>query len=538
MLFTSPWFLVLLAPWLALTLLLLWGRRRRVDIPFLNLWKGPVQSPAPKRSFERPPAWLAAAIGAMLLAILAAAGPAMRQGGDAGPLLTIIVDRGLTMSGETRYHALIDEAAAALAGTLPRGPTQLLSVPGDSYRTDRSNWPAMAKAIPPTAADTREALRAAVHDRLAGTKGSIIVLTDQPLAIDSPRVVRIAPAQVPQNVAIETLAVRESPAPQVMLRLRNESPRATAAVRLHSDQRPVKEVELGLPAAGGSGDYFIDLPAIGDTIAAQLLESDDVPADDQFSLVRQRLWPVIEPRASLPAELQRVIASYGRLRPPGQASTHIAIVIGQEALPLNEPAAALAVPAGETQLVSETELTITDHPVTQSVELWPVPDAPAAPRGEGWVPLVRKDGKMLVAVRTEPARQVWVGVPAAAWSAHPSFVIFWTNVFDYLGAGGESFGHRPVGRLAGAWTPLAGVSHPSGVVPGLWPGLYQRADGAIAAVNASPGEFKSVPADWRSGLRGLPMPPGGHRLALAPVLLLITIGLLLFSASAWKAAVG
>lgn len=534
--FASPWFLILLAPWLALVLLLLWGRRRRVDIPFLNLWRGPVQSPAPRRSFERPPVWLAAAIGAMLLAILAAAGPVVSAGADAGPLVTIIADRGLTMAGG-RYESLMDEVPGPIIEHFGDGPTEVLAVPGEMHRTSREKWPAVARLLPPTAADTGEALHVAIHDRLAATRGPVIVLTDQAVAIDNPRIMRIGPRESPRNVAIEMLAVRESPAPQAMLRVRNQSSSDRTTVRISIDQRPVKDVEIELPPAGGSRAHFIDLPAVGDSVTARLLQADDIPADDQYSLVRQRLWPAIEPRASLPAELQRMIASYTRLRPPGQASVHVVVMSAADAMPLNEPAIAIAVGATATgELVAASQLVVADHPITRAVEMWPAQGTAAEPPGEGWTPLVRRDGRTIVAVRETPARQVWANLPTAAWAAHPSFVIFWTNAFDYVGAGGEAFGSRPVGRLDGAWTPLDAVSRPLGVAAGMWPGLYRRDDGAQAAVNAPPAVASpSLPvADWRAALRGMTVEKGDDRRGLAPAAVIAAMVLLIVAAVAWK----
>jgi hypothetical protein len=535
MVFSSPWFLLLMAPWLALTLLLLWGRRRRLDIPFLDLWKGPVHSPAPKRSFERPPLWLAAMILAMLLAILAAAGPGLRWGQDAaGPLLTIIVDRGITLSSPTRYQALIEKSAAPILEAFSRGPTDVLAIPGQAQRTDRADWPAVARRAPATATDTREPLRAAVHDRLAATTGPVIVLTDQALAIDHPRLVHIPPGDLPQNIGIERLAVRQSPALQVMLRLRNDSSRTIATVRLSSDQRTAREIRLDLPAPGESRDYFIDLPAIGDTVAARLLEPDDIPADDQHVLLRQRLWPALEPRAALPAEVQRIIASYARLRPPGQSSAHLAIVTGQDALPLNEPAVVPLAVADAGSLVPSSQLTVADHPVTRAVHTWPAASPSGAPAGPGWTAVVEREGQVLVAVREMPARQVWVNLPTAAWATDPSFVVFWTNIFDHLGQGGQAFAARPAGRLDGPWTAIDDAPRPAGATPGLWPGLYRRADGVIAAVNA-PVVSPPPPAqhDWRSFLRRIPADAASRR-SLTPLTLIACLSLLLVAALTWN----
>src|SRR5215218_3027353 len=97
MIFANPILLLALLPWGAVTVWLLGGRRTSVGVPFIELWRAD-HAVAPKnRFFHPPPVALAAAILAMLLALLAAAGPAVRSG-RRGPQLTIILDRGITMS--------------------------------------------------------------------------------------------------------------------------------------------------------------------------------------------------------------------------------------------------------------------------------------------------------------------------------------------------------------------------------------------------------------------------------------------------------
>ena len=41
MTWAAPLWLLGLLPWSAVVLYLLWGRRRRTDVPFLDLWQGP-----------------------------------------------------------------------------------------------------------------------------------------------------------------------------------------------------------------------------------------------------------------------------------------------------------------------------------------------------------------------------------------------------------------------------------------------------------------------------------------------------------------
>src|SRR5688500_284668 len=111
--FAAPLFLLALIPWTALSLWLLWGRRRRVRVPFVELWKIPQALERPPRAFEWPPLYVVLILTAVLLAILAAARPTFRAKREAGEL-TIIVDRSPLLS-RARHDALIDAAATAIA---------------------------------------------------------------------------------------------------------------------------------------------------------------------------------------------------------------------------------------------------------------------------------------------------------------------------------------------------------------------------------------------------------------------------------------
>src|SRR5437764_651467 len=101
MAFTSPIFLLALAPWLLASLWLLLGQRRSQEVPFLELWQGPEAVPKTHRHIRRPPLWLALAIAAMLLGVLGAAGPqATSQSISPSRTISVVLDRGQTMSAD------------------------------------------------------------------------------------------------------------------------------------------------------------------------------------------------------------------------------------------------------------------------------------------------------------------------------------------------------------------------------------------------------------------------------------------------------
>src|SRR5262249_51988878 len=115
MFFTAPFWLLGLAPLLALTLYLLSGGGTAQVVPFLALWPWADQAPR-RRKIRRPPAFLVWMILAMLLAVLAAAGPSIKRAGVGARHFTIVLDRGIGMSasGAAPFRGELQSAAGLL----------------------------------------------------------------------------------------------------------------------------------------------------------------------------------------------------------------------------------------------------------------------------------------------------------------------------------------------------------------------------------------------------------------------------------------
>src|SRR5260370_23406199 len=95
MTFFAPIWLLGLFPWAALTIWLLWGRRRKEGVPFLPLWEGQTERRRARRWVQTPPMALAAAIVAIFVAIVAAGQPMMHVDGGK---ITCVVERGGAIS--------------------------------------------------------------------------------------------------------------------------------------------------------------------------------------------------------------------------------------------------------------------------------------------------------------------------------------------------------------------------------------------------------------------------------------------------------
>ena len=133
MFFASPiWLALLLPPWAAVAAWLIWSRRGEWrDVPFLALWRERGEdSPREKREFRPPPIALVAAMMAVLLAIVASARPRIGWTSPLdGPHITIILDRGVTMSVGDRRAEVVQAAEGTLKAAFGLGPTSFVAVP-------------------------------------------------------------------------------------------------------------------------------------------------------------------------------------------------------------------------------------------------------------------------------------------------------------------------------------------------------------------------------------------------------------------------
>src|SRR5689334_22660139 len=162
MLFTAPIWLTLLMPLAIFVAWLLQGQRKHIDVPFLDLWKAPFPKPSKHRALRPPAIPLATGILAILLAILAAAGPTLRNQSSTHTL-TIIVDHGLIMSARGRSSERFKELAQDLSPILLQefgdGPVRLVTIPsGQLISATRSNWSRLVLDMPATAIDTQPQL--------------------------------------------------------------------------------------------------------------------------------------------------------------------------------------------------------------------------------------------------------------------------------------------------------------------------------------------------------------------------------------------
>ena len=518
MLIAAPIWLLALIPWSALSIWMLWGRRERVEVPFLALWRDAEARPSARRAVQAPPLPIILLLLTILFAVLAASSPVLPQSGTQ-PVI-VLVDRGVTMSARDGDAHRYVRAAEFLAPHV-RGDVRVLAIPPREERATNAVGLVSAVALlPPTALDTAVDVSQASKRLLATTDQPVIVLSDQPVDSTDPQLVAISPpAQA--NVGIAHVAAREQPGAQVMVRLVGEGPSKQTIVVSSDATRVERTMDTPVTA-------FIDLPGLGKTVEVALSQGDALTADDRAWLVRESGWPRIEPIATPPPELARMVETYRKLRPAREDAGVVSIVEAAENI--TGPAVLLApATAAETGVAS-----VAEHPITTGVAWTDVlKDArfgAAAPAG--FTPVVSIGDRVALGVRETP-RQAWVAIESATFPSRADYVVFWTNVFDWLGEGRDAFVSHPIGLLGDEWRRV--TDGPPGTEPGLWPGVYQRGDGTLRAVNVG-AHAKPVPPsitnDWRQRLADLASGRAGGR-PLSPYLLIAALACALGAALRW-----
>jgi hypothetical protein len=484
MAFAAPFWLFGLIPWTALAVWVLAGQTQRERVPFLPLWRGTPARRDQARRFQAPPLALVAALLAIFLALLGAARPTTNV---LSKDITVIVDRGLTMSGREGDVARFVVAARHVEHSIPASARVELVDPIDRSRRTLTgaDWVNAVKDLKLTAIDNSPSVIEATRDALRRSAGDVVVLTDRSMPIIDDRMV-IVGAKPLSNIGIKALAARETPSPQVMVSIRNHSTARQCTLRVMSgDHTVTRKLDL----AEGDSNAFVDLPSLAEIVEVNLENvTDDLTANHAAFLVKHGESPRVEVRsAAVGQAVRRMAEVYGQHR-PGKGKV-IAIAASQDELG-NDAGAVVAEP--QEMPVGSDDVRVVDDPITRIVD-WRKTMAKAAskpPRGEGWTPVVSIGDAILVARRESPARQVWIGFDQQAWAQSPDFVVFWTNVFQWIGGDDATWQAMDLVKLSSDWKPQTPL--PAGAEENAWPGVYRNGAGDMLAMNAAPVKFEEV----------------------------------------------
>jgi hypothetical protein len=507
----SPGFLLLLIPWAGLIVYVLLGRRTVASVPFIELWRSVKAKPRIERTMRLPPLAVALLLLALLCAIIAASGPRIYAGLPHHRLL-VIVDNGATMAPPGRLNALLTDAGRQLTSLYSSCDITLIKAVGDDVvRTDASDLTGLGSSIPAFPVDTSAAILGKIARYSHEQDAPIIVLSDRKLESGPRRAFQIAPQTSVANIGVVDLAVRDFPIGQAMLRLRNESALVEAGVSLRTAQSVI-ERKIVLPPPGETRDYFLDLPEVGPSLEVSLTAADEFAMDNMANVIRIGANPRIEIRGDVDSSVRRMVEVYTKHRPPADGSARIVVTDSLFQLPGERAVAVVSASANLQPLRGVLQVEM-GHPVLREIN-WKSLDrgtVAASSPGDGWKPLVRAGNQVLLAVREQPFRQAWVGFASPEFEATRDFVIFWTNVLDYLGEGGASIQYQPLAPLS-----------PGALPPGK-PGIYQRPDGSQVAMNLVNVRFEANPAALTYLPDQLPATSRTGGLRLAPWLSLAAI---------------
>ena len=520
--FLATTWLFALIPWGILVIWVLTGRRQRERVPFLKLWNAPeeVQRPT-KKAIEPPPLGVALLLSAILAGILAAAGPIIRVGRD-GTMITVVVDRGASMSarggsGQTRFI----EAAAELQSLPERFRLRYQTVPTSQA------LPESAKEMKRTAADTRTELQSLVRE--ASQSGPVIVLSDAPLSLESDNIIQFPPPPAAPNAGITHLSARNG---QIMATIRSTAA-TSRTLHVTSGTRSIdRKTNL---SANEPANVFVDLPASGDVIEASLVEPAGFDADDRAWIVRASTWPIVTAWTPLPDEMRRMLEVYARHRPAGAGARKVAIVRAGDDLRADASAVLLAVDSASPSTAGP--ITMSEHPMTSGLDLTSLSrgaGVAAKGPGEGWDIIARLAGKPILAVReTDGVRSAWVGFESRDFTRTPAFVVFWSKLLDWVGGGGDEYVSGALTDVPSDATRTAPQTLPEDADARWWPGVFRAGDRLIA-VNAPPVDFPPAPpTDWKRQLARLPLAVGGG-MSLRPWLALAALALAAVAAAVWE----
>jgi hypothetical protein len=509
MTFLTPIWLLALFPWAGLVAWCLTRRGRTVAVPFVDLWPTDA-TPGPRGGARRPPLVVLLVLVGLLLAILAAGGPVVRRAGADGGAVTVLVDRGATMSIGDRLRPTVTDVLQRLAdrAMTPR----LVAVPA-SDATD----PNAANGLLPTALDTATLLPAAIVAELRERPATpVLVITDGDLpavyATDA-RVVRVAPTVAPPaRIAIAHIAaepVGSGGGGQVMVRLRSESAttgETTLTIESGADRL---SRDVSVPPAGEVRDLFVDVPRLGEVVAVQVGAG---LLGEQGFLCRAMPWPRVEVvGGAAPPDVARAVVAYGRARPASTGSRRVVVTVDSDDVAplLRGDHSTVIVGAGDVTSTGDDPPTVTTDALTADIDWTALIGRGATVSGRppvGFEPLVRVGDTTIMAATpvAESPRNVWVGLTAPSDRQSVAWVMMWTRLFDELGRSGAGRYEASLPRqLGNGWRAIAGDA-PVGMEPGLWPGVYRHDDGRLVAVNPPdvtprPGE----PAvDWTDQVNG------------------------------------
>lgn len=453
----TPSWLWLLLPWAALVVITLRAYRKRIAVPYLDLWPREEVSEGRRRAWRPPALPIVLLLAALLLAVVALSRPEMSSRTPTIKRITVVLDRGITMLAGDRLR---QAAEAAMTALMPLLDTEAQITLIDPLEGEELLGPASLRSAmgrPATAVDLRARIA-----RAAGP-APVLIISDQ------------AQGAI-ENVGIVSASARGG---ECWLRLRNDSSLVRATVQFAADGKAFT-TDIDLPARGEERNYVLRCPK-EQPLRVELEVVDDLEDDNVWWIMPEVITPRISTGQGLPDWANRFAASYARAKPPGEFSKDV--VMSAE---LVEGSPCVVIGVSEDQIELPPDAVILDHPVLANVVLpVRVRGGAALPAGE-WQILVSASGRPLLAAN-DASRTLWIGFRPDG-EITPDYLVLLSNAVEFCG--GIVCETAKPAPLDGRWQAVKGPAKTSGAVPGMRAGLYRNGNSYLA-VNAPAPRLKS-----------------------------------------------
>ena len=544
--FFNPWNLLWLPPLLSgiLALWMLRRKRQEVVVSSLFLWQSLLQDSQADRPFQklRRNLLLFLQLLAAFLLVFALAGPFVYGRGMTGRTLVVILDTSASMSATDVYPTRLDSAKDAAKGflrhemngsdvatviTAGTRPETRIGRMGDRARLEDAIDRIQGTDAP---GDMAAALALALSLTAGRTGGEVRVFTDGDL--DPDQAARLAalpvgPTQVRQqvigsptadNVAITALDGRRDPTtgrPEVFVAVRHfgARPPAGGTLSLLQDGKLIDARALMLTDGAQSETFDSPLLAQGGVITARLDTQDDLPTDNQASLVLSPPTPrrvllvtrgnvFLERGLNTDPDVRLEECAPDQFAAEGRSGLGYSLVVFDGGLPAGPlpPGNFLVFGAGSARTllapsggrVASPSLVDEDptHPVMRFVDLHglrlrTIPRLTLMP---GATALAGGSGPWIAARDTGDHRMVSVGfdLSDSDWPLRVSFPIFLANAVDWLTQGARPGGTAP--------QTLAGQPFSVVMPPGAGALSVVRPDGKVQEA-AAPVQGRFVETD-------------------------------------------
>jgi hypothetical protein len=314
----APWWLLLFLPLAGLLILLylLKLRRRNYVVPSIFLWEQALQdlqANAPLQKLRKNLLLLIQLI-VLLLVVLAMMRPAMQWRQAGGRDVVLVIDTSASMRSTdvlpNRFTAAKRAAQRTIEALGARDRMMIVAVGGGTrplttFTNDKRKLREALNAlqVTDTRADLRGALELAAGRRKTGTPPEVIIFSDG----------AVPPVQLPadfslpvnfqrigkrsDNVGIVMMSMRRRMTRQGdfegLIGIRNFSDvKQTFTLELALDGRLLDAREISLPAKGSRTEVLSKLPSVSGVLSAKLDLRDDLPVDNEASLILPKVDPV------------------------------------------------------------------------------------------------------------------------------------------------------------------------------------------------------------------------------------------------------